>query len=100
MSLAEAKGTTVKEEAKLYAHSRRYVSAEDVGKENLLAGLKNEFPDTYKELRSKMGRFNKGETMMSRLEWDEQKQMYMFTNEKGDKFWVDISNSPKQAYII
>ena len=68
MSLAEAKGTKIKDEAKLYAHSRRYVSAEDVGKENLLAGLKNEFPDTYKELRKKMGRFDKGETMMSRLE--------------------------------
>ena len=54
----------------------------------------------YQELRSKMGKFNKGESMMSRLEWDSTKQMYKFTNEKGDTFWVDISNSPKQAYII
>ena len=100
IGLAKGKGTSAKEEAKLYAHSRRFVSAEEVGKENLLAGLKKEFPSIYKELRSKMGRFEKGETMMSRLEWDETKQMYKFTNDKGDAFWVDIDNSPKQAYII
>lgn len=100
MGLAAGKGTSAKEEAKLYAHSRRFVSAEEVGKENLLAGLKKEFPDVYKELRSKMGRFYKDETMMSRLEWDSDKQMYKFTNDKGDEFWVDIDNSPKQAYII
>ena len=100
MGLAKGKGTKVKDEAKLYAHSRQYKSAEDVGKENLLAGLKKEFPSIYKELRSKMGKFNKGESMLSRLEWDSTKQMYKFTNEKGDTFWVDISNSPKQAYII
>ena len=100
MGLAEAKGTSAKEEAKLYAHSRRYVTAEEVGKENLLTGLKNEFPDVYKELRSKMGKFDKGDTMISRLEWDPNKQMYKFTNNQGDAFWVDISNSPKSAFII
>lgn len=86
MGLAEAKGTSAKEEAKLYAHSRRYVTAEEVGKENLLTGLKNEFPDVYKELRSKMGKFDKGDTMISRLEWDPNKQMYKFTNNQGDAF--------------
>ena len=100
IGMSRAKGTSAKEEAKLYAHSRRFVSAEEVGKENLLEGLKKEFPDTYKELRSKMGRFYEGETMLSRLEWDDAKQMYKFTNNSGDVFWVDISNSPKQAYII
>lgn len=100
IGLARGKGTSAKEEAKLYAHSRQFVSAEEVGKENLLKGLKSEFPDVYKELRSKMGKFNKGETMMSRLEWDQSKQMYKFTNNKGETFWVDMSNSPKQAYII
>ena len=100
MGLAEAKGTSAKEEAKLYAHSRRYVSAEDVGKENLLAGLKEEFRQVYDEMRRKMGKFNKGETMMDRLTWDSNKQMYKFTNNQGDVFWVDFSNSPKAAYII
>ena len=100
LGLSAGKGTNPRAEAKLYAHSQRFVSPETVGKENLLTGLKKEFPDVYKELRRKMGRFDKGETMMSRLEWDSNQQMYKFTNEKGDTFWVDISNSPKQAYII
>ena len=100
MGLAKGKGTSVKAEAKLYAHSRQYKSAEDVGKENLLTGLKSEFNATYKELRSKMGKFSKGESMMSRISWDADKQMYKFLNDKGETFWVDISNSPKQAYII
>jgi len=100
ISQATAYDLSIKEGAKKYAHSTRFMEREDIGKENLLEGLKNEFPDTYKELRSKMGRFDKGETMMSRLSWDDNKQMYKFTNNSGDVFWVDISNSPKAAYII
>lgn len=93
------KYSTAREGAKLYAHSRQFVDAETVGKENLLVGLKKEFPDVYKELRSKMGRFNKDEKMINKLEWDYDKQMYTFKN-GDDQYWVDITNSPKGAFII
>lgn len=93
------KYNSIREGAKIYAHSRQFVDAETVGKENLLAGLKKEFPDVYKELRSKMGRFDKDQRMIDKLEWDANKQMYTFRNGKN-QYWVDITNSPKGAFII
>lgn len=100
MGRSAGTGESVKEAAQKTAHSRLYKTAADVDKENLLKGLREKFPDVYKELKKKMGRFNKGESMMSRLSWDQDKQMHKFTNEKGDVFWVDITNSPQDAFII
>lgn len=95
-----AEDMTWKDAAKKVAHNYNYSSAEQIGKENLLTGLKKEFRATYDELRRKMGRFSKGETMFDKLEWDSSKQMWKIINSSGKSYWVDISNSPKQAYII
>ena len=91
---------TVKEAAKKYAHSTRFVDPITRGKENILSGLKDEFRDVYDELRRKMGKFKKGERMMDRLEWDDNKQMWKFESSTGQVYHVDISNSPRQAFII
>ena len=91
---------TVKEAAEKYAHSQRFVTPEQVGKENLLSGLKQEFRATYDELRKKMGKFAKGEHMIDRLSWDDNKKMWKFTSSSGQEYWVDITNSPKDAFII
>ena len=91
---------TVKEAAEKYAHSQRFVTPEQVGKENLLSGLKEEFRATYDELRRKMGKFSKGEKMIDRLSWDDNKKMWKFTSSNGQEYWVDITNSPKDAFII
>jgi hypothetical protein len=100
MGRSKGTGETIGEAAKNTAHSYAFTSAEQIGKENLLAGLKKEFPDTYKELKSKMGRFDKGDKMIDRLSWDKDKQMYKFSSSTGQTYYVDISNSPKQAFII
>lgn len=91
---------TVKEAANKYAHSTRFVDPETRGKENVLAGLKEEFRDTYDELRRKMGRFNKGEHMTDRLSWDSDKQMWKVSSSTGQTYYLDISNSPKEAFIL
>ena len=91
---------TVKEAAKKYAHSTRFVDPITRGKENILSGLKDEFRDVYDELRRKMGKFKKGERMMDRLEWDDNKQMWKFESSTGQVYHVDITNSPRQAFII
>lgn len=91
---------TAKEAAKKYAHSTRFVDPIQRGKENILAGLEDEFRDVYDEMRSKMGRFKKGEHMIDRLEWDDNKKMWKFESSSGQEYWVDISNSPRQAFII
>lgn len=99
IGLSKGRGESIKETAEKYAHSRRYKSAEDIGKENVLSGLKSDFSATYQELRRKAGRFNKGEKLTDKLYWDETKQSYVL---KGSKYnyMIDISNSPKSATLI
>ena len=99
-SYKEANGLTWEEAAKKVAHNWNYSSPEQIGKENILNSLKTDFRATYDELRRKMGRFKKGEHMIDRLSWDSQKKMWKITSSTGQEYWVDISNSPYQAYII
>lgn len=93
-------GESAKEAAYRVMHSRLGTAAADVEKENLLYGLYHEFNDTYKELKKKMGRFKKGETMMGRLFYDKDKKMMSFMGSDKKQYWVDMANSPKAAYII
>lgn len=100
MGRSKGTGETIGEAAKKTAHSYAFTTPEQIGKENLIAGLKSEFPDAYKELKSKMGKFNKGETISNRISWNKEKQMYSFKSSSGQTHYIDISNSPKEAYII
>ena len=100
MGRSKGLGESIGEAARKTAHSYAFTTAEQIGKENILSGLKSEFRDTYDELRRKMGKFSKGEHMIDRLSWDNNKKMWKVTSSTGQEYWVDISNSPKQAYII
>lgn len=100
--LNRAVGTniSIKEAAKKEANTRTFKSASDIGKENILKGLKEEFRATYDELRRKAGRFSKGERLIDKLTWDDTKQSWVLTSSNGDQYLVDITNSPKAAYLI
>ncbi len=91
---------TIKEAAKKYAHSTRFVTRSDIGKENILAGVKSEFPDVYKEIRSKMGKFKKGEHMADRLVWDKNMDAWKFTSSSNQTYYIMTDNSPKDVYIV
>ena len=93
-------GETIKETATKIAHSRKFVDAETVGKENVLSGLKENFRDVYDELRYKAGRFEKGEHLADRLEWNDSLQAYTMTSSTGIIWLIDITNSPKNAALI
>ena len=97
---AKGLGESLGEAARKTAHSLAFTTSEQIGKENILKGLKEDFRDTYDELRRKMGKFKKGEKMIDKLSWDKDKKMWKVTSSTGQEYWVDISNSPKQAYII
>lgn len=97
---AEGTGESIKEAAKNVAHSRAFTSAEDVAKENILKGLKREFRDVYDELRWKAGRYEKGETLADKIEWSDKLQSYVMESSTGERYMIDISNSPKQAQLI
>lgn len=83
---AKGTGESIGEAAKKTAHSLAFTSAEQIGKENILTGLKSEFRATYDDLRKKMGRFSKGEKMIDRLFWDKDKKMWGFKSSTGQQY--------------
>lgn len=90
----------VREGARKYAHSTQYVDADRRGKENILAGLKEDFRETYDKLRRRIGPMKKGDHLIDQLTWDDQKQGYTFKGSDGNTYLIDLSNSPKQAELI
>ncbi len=99
-SRAEAKNESIKEAAEKTAHSYLFTNADTVGKENILSSLKEKFRGTYDELRRKAGRFSKGQKLIDKLEWDDDRQAYILESSTGDTYLIDISNSPEQATLI
>lgn len=98
--IAKSRGETVKEAGERYAHSRKYKSAEDVGKENVLNGLKENHRAIYDELRRNVGFMKKGEHLTDRIEWNQEKQSYIVHGAKGIDYMINISNSPEEANLI
>ena len=100
MGIAQSTGKSVKEAAEGFAHSRMYKTVDDVGKENVLKGLKDDHRAVYDELRRKVGPMAKGEHLTDRLEWDKDKQGYILHGSNGKNYLIDISNSPKSAALL
>lgn len=98
--ISKSTGESVKEAGKRFAHSRMYKSAEDVGKENILNSLKEDYRVVYDELRKRVGFMNKGEHLADKIEWDSTKQAYVINAKNGERYMIDISNSPKEAVLI
>lgn len=93
-------GESIKETAQKIAHGRRFTEAEQVAKENILSGLKKDFRDVYDQLRHKAGKYEKGETLKDKIEWNDKYQSYVMTSSTGKKYMIDISNSPTEANLI
>ena len=98
--IAKSRKETIKEAGERYAHSRRFKTAEDVGKENILDSLKEDHRAVYDELRRKVGFMSKGEHLTDNIEWDSTKQAYIVNARNGYRYMIDISNSPKEAVLI
>lgn len=83
---AKGTGESIAEAAKKTAHSYAFTTPEQIGKENILKGLKEEFRATYDELRRKMGKFKKGEHMEDKISWDKNKQMWKISSSTGQEY--------------
>ncbi len=92
-------GESIKEAAKKEANTRQFKDYKTQAKENLLAGMKENFRGTYDELRRKAGRFGKGEHLIERIEYDSQQDTYVLTSSTGERYRIDTDDSPKQMYL-
>ena len=99
---ARGTGESVKESAKKIGNSYNLGTGDykKQAKENLLAGIKEHFRATYDELRSKAGKFSKGEHLIDRIEYDSQRNTYVLTSSTGDSYEIYKDDSPKQMYLI
>ena len=94
-------GESVKESAKKIGNSYNLGTGDykKQAKENLLSSMKEKFRATYDELRRKAGRYNKGEHLVDRVEWDAKEDAYVLTSSTGDKFAIRTDQSPKNMYL-
>ena len=91
---------SIKEAAKKEARTRTFKSAKDIGRENILNSMKEDFKADYKDFRKAMGRLKKGETYANKLEWDKSLKAWTFENSKGERYMINEDNSPKQMGVI
>lgn len=100
LNRAKGTGESYKEAAIKEANTRTFKSAEDIGRENVLKGIKEKFSEQYKEIRKKAGRFERGEKLINKLEWNEDYGAWMIVSNTGKKTLIDISNSPQQLRFV
>lgn len=85
INYSEGTGKDIREAARHESETDSFKDQNQRGREHLLKSLKEDFRDTYDDLRQRIGFMDKGEHLADRLEWDQEKQMYKFR----DRFGVD-----------
>lgn len=97
---AKGTGESIKEAALKEANTRSFVTAEQQGVRNVLSGMKSKFRNTYDELRRRAGKFNKGEKLEDRIEYDKKRDAYILKNPSGAKYEIKSDTSPQNMYLI
>ena len=100
LNRAKGTGESYKEAAINEARTRTFMSAEDIARENILKGIKEKFRDEYKNIRKHAGRFESGEKLADKLEWDEDYGAWVIVNNNGKRTLIDISNSPEGVRFV
>lgn len=101
LNRSKGTGESIKESAKKIGNSYSLGTGDykKQAKENLLSSMKEKFRATYDELRRKAGRYNKGEHLIDRVEWDAKEDAYVLISSTGDKFAIRTDQSPKNMYL-
>lgn len=99
LNRAKGRGESIEEAAKKFANTRQFKDYKTQAKENLLTSMKEKFRATYDELRRKAGRFNKGEHLIDKVDWDAKEDAYVLTSSTGDRYAIRIDQSPKNMYL-
>jgi len=97
---AKGTGKSYKEVAIEESRTRTFMSAEDISRENILKGIKEKFSDEYKNIRKHAGKFEKGEKLTDKLEWDEDYGAWVIVNNNGKRTLIDVTNSPAGVRFV
>lgn len=83
LNYSEGTGKDIRESARHESETDNFKDQDQRGREHLLKSLKEDFRDTYDDLRQRIGFMDKGEHLADRLEWDQERQMYKFKDRNG-----------------
>ena len=100
--ILKLKRYTLKQALAKEIHSTAFTSYSSIAKENILNSIKDKFPDVYKEIVDKIGRvkqYGKFVPTYEQLYWDKEKGKYTFVDKEGNKWLIDITNSPEEVFI-
>ena len=93
--LASASEREVKKYIRKEINSESFTSAAERSRTNLVNSLKEDFPEQYKELKTKLGQGKFG-SIKSSLVWNQQFGGYVMDG----RYLIDVSNSPKTVNIV
>lgn len=109
VSMGNFTSQQVKTAMKTVVNSEQFVSAAERSRNNLMEGIKKSYPDTYKNIRKLLRRYNQqpsgqyaGSLKINyneQLEWDKDRRGYTFVGNDGKRYMINIDNSPEDIYI-
>ena len=88
---------TVKEASRKVLNTEAFTSPAERSRTNFIEGIKEHFKEDYKYLtrlsRDERGRFK---ALRENMKWDKDQKGYVI----GDRYFVDVTNSPEEVVII
>ncbi len=93
--LASASEREVKKYIRKEINSESFTSAAERSRTNLINSLKEDFPEQYKELKTKLG-LGKFGSIKNNLAWNQTYGAYVMNGQ----YLIDVSNSPKTVNIV
>lgn len=110
VSMGNFTASQVKIAMKKVANSEQFVSPAERARNNLMEGIRKSFPDTYKNIRKQLRRYernNQGQIMGSikinyaeQLAWDKDRKAYTFYGADGKHYAINVDNSPEDIYLM
>ena len=99
MSRAKRDDISIKSAAKKEAHTETFVSAAERSRENLLESIKENYNETWEELKNLSRNKGRYQSIKDNLTWDKQRNGYVLS--AGDKqYFIDVTNSPEEVNVM
>ena len=99
LSRAKRDDMSVKAAAKREARTDTFLTAAERSRENLLEAIKENYNETWEELKNLSRNKGRYQSVKDNLTWDKQRNGYVLN--AGDKqYFIDVTNSPEEVNIM
>ena len=95
-------GIKIREALRQEVHSTAVASYPLIAAENVLAGIRERFPDVYRRITELIGEVRKGgkfASLATEIIWNDALHAYTFVDKFGNTWVIELSNSPTDVDI-